>query len=348
MRGRISQYRVQLNRKPRRRLEALVRRRTPEHYMVMRAKIVLASTDGLSIGRICAVLSLDHQVVRRWIKRHIGLGYDGLKDRKRSGRPPAIDPTVWQKVTTIVVQPPKKFGVPLTRWSLRELCAFLRERFGWNISRASISRFLRSMALRPHKVRYWLNPTDPDFDRKAARICRLYIAPPAGSTVLSIDEKPVFNPCAAFTRRDRSARGSPRGSSSSTSARALEISSLRSTSRTDRFSSGALQTGRSPGFSPFSTSSYAGSDADHSSSSPTTSVRVQARTPSNGWRNIHAFASCSPRSTAAGSIRSRSGSAFSRARPFATALSTAFKRSTAPSTSSDTIGTVALPDPSIG
>jgi hypothetical protein len=49
MRGRVSQYRVHLNRKPRQRLEALVRRRAPEHYMVMRAKIVLASASGLSM-----------------------------------------------------------------------------------------------------------------------------------------------------------------------------------------------------------------------------------------------------------------------------------------------------------
>jgi hypothetical protein len=53
MRGRAPQYRVQLNRKPRQRLEALVRRRTPEHYVVMRAKIVLASANGLSTRRIC-------------------------------------------------------------------------------------------------------------------------------------------------------------------------------------------------------------------------------------------------------------------------------------------------------
>lgn len=190
MRGRVSQYRVRLNRKPRQRLEALVRRRTPQHYMVMRAKIVLASANGLSIGRICGAYLLDHQVVRRWIKRYIEFGYDGLRDTRRSGRPPSIAASIWQKVTTIVVQSPEKFGRPLARWSIREMCAFLRERYGWHVSRASISRFLRSMALRPHKVRYWLNPSDPDFDRKAARICKLYIAPPVDTAVLSIDEKP--------------------------------------------------------------------------------------------------------------------------------------------------------------
>jgi transposase len=73
---------------------------------------------------------------------------------------------------------------------VRELSRFLKQRYGWLISPASISRFLRSLALKPHKVKYWLNPTDPDFDAKAQRICKLYISPPADTTVLSVDEKP--------------------------------------------------------------------------------------------------------------------------------------------------------------
>jgi transposase len=158
--------------------------------MVIRAKIVLASADGLSIRQICQRYTLDHQVVRRWIKRYSAHGYDGLKEQQRPGRPSAIEPRVLQKITTVVVQPPEKFGVPLTRWSQRELSAFLRRRYGWKVSAASICRFLRSLALKPHKVRYWLNPTDPDFDRKAAKICKLYVDPPHGKRVISIDEKP--------------------------------------------------------------------------------------------------------------------------------------------------------------
>lgn len=190
MRGRISRYRVRLNRKPRKRLEALVRRRCPQHAMVMRAKIVLASAGGATIRQICQMYTLDHQVVRRWIKRYLAHGYEGLKERQRPGRPMTVEPKVLQKITTVVVQPPDKFGVPLVRWSVRELSAFLHRRYGWQVSATFICRFLRSLALKPHKVRYWLNPTDPDFDRKAARICKLYISPPHGKRVISIDEKP--------------------------------------------------------------------------------------------------------------------------------------------------------------
>jgi transposase len=190
MRGRISRYRVRLNTKQRRRLEAVVRRRTPQHWLVERAKIVLLAGRGLRIFEICAALTVDHQAVRRWVKRFLAGGFDALKDRPKSGRPPVIDKEVWQKVATLVVQSPERFGYPLVRWSLRVMSAFLKRRFGWTVARSSLSRFLRSMALKPHRVRYFLNPSDPDFDEKAARICKLYLEPPPRTTVLCLDEKP--------------------------------------------------------------------------------------------------------------------------------------------------------------
>lgn len=63
------------------------------------------------------------------------------------------------------------------------------------------------MALKPHRVQYWLNPTDPDFDKKAARICRLYVSPPAKVTVLSLDEKPGVQ-ALRRVHRDRPLRAS--------------------------------------------------------------------------------------------------------------------------------------------
>jgi transposase len=190
MQRRVTKYRVRLKAKPRRRLEALVRRRSPAHWKVMRARIVLLSHKGNGIEEIASALSINHQVVRRWLKRYLAMGFDGLEDRPKTGRPTKFEPQVWQKLATLVVQEPAKFGVPRPRWSVRALREFLALRYGWQISRATVSRFLRSMALKPHRLRYWLNPSDPDFDRKAAKICRLYVSPPAKATVLSLDEKP--------------------------------------------------------------------------------------------------------------------------------------------------------------
>lgn len=190
MRGSVSKYMIRLKKKQRWRLKRIVRRRRPSHWLVLRAKIVLLSVSLKRIDAVCAALSLDRQVVRRWRKRFVEGGIGALKDRPRRGRLPTIAAKVWQKVATLVVQPPTNFGLELSRWTVRELSSFLKTRYGWTVSRSSISRFLRSMALKPHRVKYWLNPKDPEFDKKAARICRLYLRPPKGKTVLCIDEKP--------------------------------------------------------------------------------------------------------------------------------------------------------------
>lgn len=190
MRGTVSKYQIRLKRKTRRQLESVVRRRQPSHWLVVRAKVILLSSKGLGISAVGAALSLDRQVVRRWRRRFLSHGFDGLKDRSRSGRPPTVRREVWQKVATLIVQAPSKFGLPFSRWSVRDLSLFLRTRHGWSVGRSSISRFLRSIALKPHRVKYWLNPTDPDFDEKAAAICDLYVSPPPATVVLSIDEKP--------------------------------------------------------------------------------------------------------------------------------------------------------------
>jgi transposase len=190
MQGTVSKYVVALKRKQRKWLQRVVKRRTPSHWLVIRAKVVLLAAERRSITAICLSLSLDRQVVRRWCKRFLEGGVHALGDRPRAGRGPVIEPRVWQKVATVVVQPPTKFGLELPRWSLRELSLFVQKRFGWRVSRSSLSRFLRSMALKPHRIKYWLNPSDPDFDEKAAAVCRLYLDPPPRTVLLSVDEKP--------------------------------------------------------------------------------------------------------------------------------------------------------------
>jgi transposase len=198
MRGTVSKYRIRLKPKQRVRLNKVVRRRKPSHWLVVRARVVLLSHEGRTVFEICSALSLDRQVVRRWCKRFHQLGFDGLKDRPRAGRPAQLKPALWQKVATVIVQPPTKFGLPYARWSVRELSRFLDGRYRMTVSRSSLSRFLRAMSLKPHRIKYWLNPADPDFDQKAAAICQIYLAPPPKTTVLCIDEKPGIQ---ALSRR---------------------------------------------------------------------------------------------------------------------------------------------------
>lgn len=55
---------------------------------------------------------------------------------------------------------------------------------------ATIGRVLRDAEIRPHKVRGWLNRLDdPEFWEQAGAVCRLYLNPPPGTVLVSVDEK---------------------------------------------------------------------------------------------------------------------------------------------------------------
>jgi transposase-like protein len=57
---------------------------------------------------------------------------------------------------------------------------------GWG----TYQRLLASVDLRPHLVDGWVHSPDPQFREKVREITDLYLNPPAGAVVLSIDEKP--------------------------------------------------------------------------------------------------------------------------------------------------------------
>ena len=53
-----------------------------------------------------------------------------------------------------------------------------------------MGRVLGEARVRPHKVRGWLNRADdPAFWARAGQVCRLYLNPPPGTVLISVDEK---------------------------------------------------------------------------------------------------------------------------------------------------------------
>ena len=83
-------------------------------------------------------------------------------------------------------------GVPATFsavWTHAALQAELERQTGQTMSLREIGRTLHCGGLRPHRVRMWLHSPDPDFQAKVKTICEMYVNPPVGAVVLSVDEK---------------------------------------------------------------------------------------------------------------------------------------------------------------
>jgi hypothetical protein len=57
------------------------------------------------------------------------------------------------------------------------------------MSPATVQRMLADLVLQPHRVRYWLTRTDPEFEQKMAEIVTRSVDPPRHSRLLCLDEK---------------------------------------------------------------------------------------------------------------------------------------------------------------
>ena len=158
-----------------------------------RARIVLRAADGRGTADIAAELDIDANTVSRWRGRigRSGIGEDieqALADQPRSGRPPSIDALTRAQVVATACDPLPD-GQGLSGWTLDLLVEELSLRDIAPVSRSSIHRMLSTADMQPHRQRMWLHSPDPQFREKVDEIVELYLHPPAGSVVLSYDEK---------------------------------------------------------------------------------------------------------------------------------------------------------------
>lgn len=149
-----------------------------EFRLVRRAQIICLTSQGVALKDIEEAGYGQTRTIRIWVDRYVQTpGIDSLKDKPRPGRPPVYDGPIKQKVIAFVCQYPDEWGLTgLTNWSLREVEKFMPQFIGdgFDMSYETIRRILNSSALQPHRVRYYLNRTDPDFVAKALDVIRLY------------------------------------------------------------------------------------------------------------------------------------------------------------------------------
>lgn len=120
------------------------------------------------------------QKVSKWRRRLSEEGIAGLSDRPRSGGPRRYGHDERLAVFTTACSPPPAGE---THWTVRSLAQTLGRSRSW------VHRILAQADLKPHQVRSWLTSLDPEFETKQADVCGLYLRPPEGAIVVSLDEK---------------------------------------------------------------------------------------------------------------------------------------------------------------
>src|SRR3979490_2869268 len=126
----------------RERLERLVRDRNTPQKGVWRGGIVLLASDGLTGGGMAAAVDKSLLTVRRWRRRYMAKGMDGLlKDATRPSRVKPLTPEQNKPVVhmTLPAKPPNA-----THWSLRSMASAA------GVSYRSVQRIWRAAGPKPH------------------------------------------------------------------------------------------------------------------------------------------------------------------------------------------------------
>jgi transposase len=183
-------------------LERLVRSRTAERRAVERARIVLAAGEGRPAAWIAEEVGCSERTVWKWRGRYERDGLAGLLDAPRPGRPLVHGPQTRAKLIALACTRPSSTpeGLRRERWTHRELA----EAVGMSESQAH--EILRAAEIKPHLLEQWvMSDLGPEFDAQAATVCGLYLDPPEGTLVVSLDEKTGIQ-AKAPTRADVQAR----------------------------------------------------------------------------------------------------------------------------------------------
>src|SRR5712672_1146772 len=210
-------------------LRSIAQSRTEPASRVERGRILLAYREDPSFFAVGRALGLHHQTVQRCVERAVAEGpMTALDDRPRRGREPTITLEAKAWLVSLACCKAKELGYPHELWTTRLLARHAREHgpaeghacLG-KLVQGTVCKILNEKEVKPHKVRYYLERRDPEFEEKMAEVLCVYREvkiiketaaaakqkPSDAVAIISYDEKPGIQ--GRLPRRRRICRPSP-------------------------------------------------------------------------------------------------------------------------------------------
>lgn len=175
---------------------------------VERARMLLAYADGESVSSIARKVGASRPKVERCIDKALQFGVSrALDDLPGRGRNAVITTEARAWVVALACKKPKDLGYSYELWTTRLLAAHVRQHCQEaghpslvRLGRGTVSKILSKGGVKPHKVQYYLEKRDPDFQAKMVQVLCVYkeveLLRDQGKDVssmiaiLSYDEKP--------------------------------------------------------------------------------------------------------------------------------------------------------------
>ncbi len=184
--------------------------RTAPLREVERARILVGYADGASISDLKRRVDVGRPMIYKCIDKALAAGASaGLKDAYHRPHEPEITDEAKAWVVSIACTKPKDHGLAAELWSISALVQFISEQAEAagharlaKPGKSTVWRILNEHDIKPHKIRYYLERRDPEFDRKMQEVLMVYRdvslyregavydGRPTPIYTVSVDEKP--------------------------------------------------------------------------------------------------------------------------------------------------------------
>ena len=122
---------------------------------------VLLVATGMSARQAALWLSESERTVQRWVNRFEEIGFAGLQEGERSGRPSRLTDGHWQSLEHDLRRSPREFGFAQTLWDGKLLAEHLRQRYQVALGTRQCQRLFGQMGFRLRKPRPVIAKADP-------------------------------------------------------------------------------------------------------------------------------------------------------------------------------------------
>jgi transposase len=166
----------------REKLEKISRTRTEQAQRVDRSRILLAKADGKGIDEIAAMYGVNRNTAAKCVRKYREGGLDAaLADAPGRGRPASVGDADKAWVVDLACRRPADLGHAAEAWTVEALAAHVRANAATSghpalagASKSMVWRILDEAEVKPHRVRYYCERRDPEFDSKMHDVLVVY------------------------------------------------------------------------------------------------------------------------------------------------------------------------------
>lgn len=163
-------------------LNRISRTRIAPAQEIQRAKILLSYYENPNISEVARKIGVTRDTVYKCVDKALEMGVESaLKDLYHRPKEPTITMEAKAWLVNIACSKPKDFRMAAELWTQKALADYARkhaEKAGHpslnRAGKATVNRILKNQVLQPHKVKYYLEKRDPEFESKMKEVLLVY------------------------------------------------------------------------------------------------------------------------------------------------------------------------------